>query len=161
MQKNHANQANQAQRDEHADDSAGRRPDSTSIPPVNPATDVGPAARYEYLAAELDDLADVPTEVLAAWVAARGRCLWETTFGDPPDWFADADPDRELATRLCAGCPVRSECLEFELRTAGEESVGVWGGLNAEDRLALLTVWRARRRDELAALPDDEGWWRQ
>ena len=70
------------------------------------------------------------------------------------------DPDRELATRLCAGCPVRSECLEFELRVAGETTVGVWGGLNVEDRLALLTVWRARRRDEIAALPDDEGWWR-
>ena len=160
MQKNHANQAKQAQRDEQASDSARRRTDLTSISPVDPETAGDPAARYEHLAAELDDLADVPTEVLADWVAARGRCLWETTFGDPPDWFADADPDRELATRLCAGCPVRSECLEFELRTAGEQSVGVWGGLHADDRLALLTVWRARRRDELAALPDDEGWWR-
>ena len=71
-----------------------------------------------------------------------------------------AEPDREMATRLCAGCPVRAECLEFELRVAGEKTVGVWGGLNVDDRLALLKVWRARRRDEIAALPDDEGWWR-
>ena len=157
MQKNHANHAKQAHCDEHAAESA---PESPTAPPT-PAAGGTAAARYEHLAAALDDLADVPTEVLADWVAARGRCLWETTFGDPPDWFTDPDPDRELATRLCAGCPVRSECLEFELRTAGEQSVGVWGGLNAEDRQALLTVWRARRRDELAALPDDEGWWRQ
>ena len=118
------------------------------------------ADRYADLAAELDDLAATPTDVLADWVAARGRCLWETTFGDPPDWLTSGDPDRELATRLCAGCPVRAECLEFELRVAGDSTVGVWGGLNAADRLALLTVWRARRRDEIAALPDDEGWWR-
>ena len=112
------------------------------------------------MAAELDDLSGAPTEVLAGWVAARGRCLWETTFGEPPDWLSEGDPDRELATRLCAGCPVRSECLEFELRVAGEKTVGVWGGLNVDDRLAFLKVWRARRRDEIAALPDDEGWWR-
>ena len=81
--------------------------------------------------------------------------------GDPPEWLDDGnEPDRELATRLCAGCPVRAECLEFELRVAGEKTVGVWGGLNVDDRLALLKVWRARRRDEIAALPDDEGWWR-
>jgi WhiB family transcriptional regulator, redox-sensing transcriptional regulator len=96
--------------------------------------------RYEELAAELDELSAAPTEVLADWVAARGRCLWVTTFGDPPDWFSEGDPDRELATRLCAGCSVRSECLEYELRVAGEATVGVWGGLNADDRLALLTV---------------------
>ena len=116
---------------------------------------------YAEMAAELDGLSTAPTEVLADWVAARGRCLWETTFGDPPDWLiGDVDPDRELATRLCAGCPVRAECLEYELRIGGEETVGVWGGLNVTDRLALLKVWRARRRDEIAALPDDEGWWR-
>jgi WhiB family redox-sensing transcriptional regulator len=115
---------------------------------------------YAEMAARLDELSAAPIEVLADWVAARGRCLWETTFGDPPDWLTGDDPDRELATRLCAGCPVRSECLEYELRVGGEETVGVWGGLNITDRLALLKVWRARRREEIAALPDDEGWWR-
>jgi WhiB family transcriptional regulator, redox-sensing transcriptional regulator len=159
VQKNHANHANHAEHDESAPESASRRPGPTpgqtaSVPLAEPAT------RYDHLAAELDDLAGVPTEVLADWVTARGRCLWENTFGDPPDWLTDADPDRELATRLCAGCPVRSECLEFELRAAGEDTVGVWGGLNVDDRLALLTVWRARRRDDVAALPNDEGWWR-
>lgn len=112
---------------------------------------------YEEMAAELDELAAVPTDVLADWVTARGRCLWETTFGEPPEWSGEDDPDRELATRLCAGCPVRAECLEFELRIAGENTVGVWGALNRDDRLALHKVWSCRRRAEVEAMPDEEG----
>ncbi len=96
---------------------------------------------YEQMAAELDELAAVPTEVLADWVTARGRCLWETTFGEPPEWTGEDGPDRELARQLCAGCPVRLECLEFELRLGGAQTVGVWGALNADDRRALHKVW--------------------
>lgn len=112
---------------------------------------------YEEMAAELDELAMVPTEVLADWVTAQGRCLWETTFGEPPEWSGENDPDRELATRLCAGCPVRAECLEFELRVAGENTVGVWGALNRDDRLALHKVWSCRRRSEVAEMADEDG----
>jgi WhiB family redox-sensing transcriptional regulator len=109
----------------------------------------------EETAAELDQLAAVPTDVLAAWVTDRGRCLWETTFGDPPAWMCAAEPDRELATRMCAGCPVRSECLEFELRVAGVDTVGVWGALNENDRRALHAVWAQRRRGDLLAMPEE------
>ena len=56
----------------------------------------------------------------------------------------EGPPDRELAARLCAGCPVRRECLEFELRTAGAETVGVWGGLDEDDRRALHAIWSVR-----------------
>jgi WhiB family redox-sensing transcriptional regulator len=111
---------------------------------------------YEELAAELDALEAVPTEVLADWVTARGRCLWETTFGEPPEWTGEEEPDRELATRLFAGCPVRRECLEFELRIGGAESVGVWGALNEDDRRALHKVWSCRRRREVEAMPEEE-----
>ena len=54
-------------------------------------------------------------------------------------------PDRALAARMCAGCPVQRECLELELRTAGAETAGVWGGLCEVDRRALHTAWRGRR----------------
>jgi WhiB family redox-sensing transcriptional regulator len=108
------------------------------------------------MAAELDGLAVIPTEVLADWVTARGRCLWETTFGEPPEWSGEDEPDRELAHQLCAGCPVWAECLEFELRVGGTDSVGVWGALNTDDRLALHKVWSSRRRDEIAQLPEDD-----
>jgi WhiB family redox-sensing transcriptional regulator len=115
-----------------------------------------PRKSLEEIVAELDELGAVPTEVLADWVTAQGRCLWETTFGEPPEWSGEDEPDRQLATRLCAGCPVRSECLEFELRVAGDHTLGVWGGLNADDRLALHKVWGSRRRAEIAVLPADE-----
>lgn len=112
--------------------------------------------RYEQLAGELDELAAVPTEVLTDRVSARGRCLWETTFGEPPGWTGQDEPDRELATRLCAGCPVPGECLEFELRLGGAQTVGVWGALNAEDRRAVHKVWSSRNRADIAQLSDDE-----
>ena len=66
------------------------------------------------------------------------------------------EPDRELATRMCAGCPVRAECLEFELRLGGTETVGVWGALNDEDRRALHAVWSRRRRFLLEAMAEGE-----
>ena len=100
--------------------------------------------RHEQQAAELDSLARVPDEVLADLVARRGLCLWEITSGDPPAWSGQGPPDRELAARLCAGCPVRRECLEFELRTAGAKTVGVWGGLDEDDRRALHAFWSVR-----------------
>ena len=112
---------------------------------------------YEQMVAELDELAAVPTEVLADWVTARGRCLWETTLGDPPEWTGSDEPDRELASRLCAGCPVRTECLEFELRLGGAQTVGVWGALNADDRRALYEVWSSRNRADITQLPDENG----
>jgi WhiB family redox-sensing transcriptional regulator len=115
-----------------------------------------PRKSAEEMAAELDELAAVPTEVLADWVTARGRCLWETTFGGPPEWTCEHDADRELAHHLCAGCPVRAECLEFELRIAGDQTVGVWGGLTTDDRLALHKVWASRRCDEIDNLPDED-----
>jgi WhiB family redox-sensing transcriptional regulator len=112
---------------------------------------------YEQMAAELDELAAVPTEVLADWVTAQGRCLWETTFGEPPEWTGEDEPDRELASQLCAGCPVRIECLDFELRLGGAQTVGVWAALNADDRRALHKVWSSRHRADITPLPDEDG----
>lgn len=112
---------------------------------------------FEKMCTELDELAAVPTDVLAAWVTDRGRCLWESTFGDPPDWTGEDEPDRELATRMCAGCPVRAECLELELRVGGEQTVGVWGALNEADRRAMHAVWSRRRRFLLEAMTATDG----
>lgn len=103
----------------------------------------------------LDELAAVPTQLLGCWVTDRGRCVWETAIGKEPEWTENAESDRDLADRLCAGCPVRSECLELELRVGGAESVGVWGGLNEADRRALHEVWSRRRRLSSDPGPDE------
>lgn len=106
---------------------------------------VNPEDYWETLAAELDRYAAVPDEVLSEIVTRDGACMQLFAEDSAPDFTGDAVSDRELAARVCAGCPVRRECLELELRTAGEFTLGVWGALNEEDRRAVYPVWLARR----------------
>ncbi|MEJ2852411.1 MULTISPECIES: WhiB family transcriptional regulator [unclassified Saccharothrix] len=94
------------------------------------------------IAWELDRLRWVPTDVLAGVVERDGLCMWAVP--DVPPWDGEELSDRELAARMCAGCPVRDECLELELRTAGEETVGVWGALPADERRELHRYWLQR-----------------
>lgn len=100
--------------------------------------------RLAEIAARLDRLVNVPTDVLADIVMTDGACLWCYGEGDPPALTGSDTPDRELAARICAGCPVQDECLELELRYTGRDTVGVWGALTEEDRRALYPLWRAR-----------------
>ncbi|MGH9150624.1 MAG: WhiB family transcriptional regulator [Acidimicrobiales bacterium] len=48
------------------------------------------------------------------------------------------------AKAVCAGCAVRSDCLEFAITT--NQEFGVWGGTSEEERRALRREWRAARR---------------
>ena len=111
---------------------------------------------FERRATDLDGLAAVPTEFLLDLVEEGGTCWWEVMSGDPPDIGDEVMPDRALAARMCAGCPVQRECLELELRTTGAETAGVWGGLCEVDRRALHTAWR-RHRDRAARSSDSDG----
>lgn len=107
---------------------------------------VNPGEFYEVIAANLDRFAAVPDEVLLEIVTRDGRCLWLVPGDDEvPEWHGEALTDRELAARLCAECPAQLACLEWELRTVGAATVGVWGGLSQDDRRALFPVWLARR----------------
>lgn len=45
---------------------------------------------------------------------------------DPEIFFADGPGEIEYAKGLCAGCPIRSECLDGAV--ARREVCGVWGG---------------------------------
>jgi WhiB family transcriptional regulator, redox-sensing transcriptional regulator len=93
-------------------------------------------------AKRLGRLRRVPSRVLAEIVARDGACLEISTDDGPPRWLHEDGTDRELAARLCRGCPVQLECLELELRMFGEQTVGVWGALGEDDRRALVTHWR-------------------
>ncbi len=85
-----------------------------------------------------------------------------TATGTAPNWRADgaclsADPDlffprssagpaeKQIARakRICAGCLVRQECLDFAL--SHDQVYGIWGGTTPEDRQ------RDRRRMRRAA----------
>ena len=75
-------------------------------------------------------------------VYRQARCA--TSCLEPDEWFpltADVGSAREQAARaiaICAGCPVRADCLELSLRHSfGIGAHGVWGGLVAEERREL------------------------
>lgn len=116
--------------------------------------------RLNEVAARLDRLTDVPTDVLAEIVMRDGACMWCYGEGDPPPLTGKDTADRELAARICAGCPVQDECLELELRWAGSDTVGVWGALSDQDRKALYPLWVARghtrTRESTEEVNDDD-----
>lgn len=99
---------------------------------------------YQELAAWLDRWRQVPAGVLADVVMDRGLCWWGLWPPQEPDW----DDERDLAARLCAGCPVIGQCLELDLRTAGANTTGVWGAMCEDDRRALHRIWRRRHQHD-------------
>jgi WhiB family transcriptional regulator, redox-sensing transcriptional regulator len=63
---------------------------------------------------------------------ARAACA-----GTNPSLFYDAAPATIAAAKaVCSRCDVRAECLAFALET--REPFGVWGGLDADERSALV-----------------------
>lgn len=100
---------------------------------------------YNAIAARLDRYADAPTDVLCTVVTRDGLCFWAFDRADMPELTGDDTPDRELATAMCSGCPVIDECLELELRIAGQDTTGVWGAMPDTDRRELHHTWAERR----------------
>jgi WhiB family redox-sensing transcriptional regulator len=111
---------------------------------------------FEETAASLDWFEQVPGDVLHDVVMRDGTCIMLFRLELEPEWSGDELTDREAAARICADCPVQSECLELELRTSGGQSLGVWGALPAEDLRALYPVWRSRRQRR-SGLSDELG----
>ncbi|MCV7379163.1 WhiB family transcriptional regulator [Mycobacterium alsense] len=68
--------------------------------------------------------------------------------GDPDLWFADTPADLERAKTLCAGCPIRRQCLTAALERA--EPWGVWGGEILE-RGSVVSYKRPRGRPRKVA----------
>jgi WhiB family redox-sensing transcriptional regulator len=101
---------------------------------------------FEEIAAGLDRFERVPDDMLWEIVTRDGSCMVLYRLDLEPEWTGDELTDRELAARICADCPVRLECLELELRSTGDQTLGVWGALPAEDVRAVYPVWLARRR---------------
>jgi WhiB family transcriptional regulator, redox-sensing transcriptional regulator len=60
---------------------------------------------------------------------------------NPTEFFPSDGLGVEFAQRICTGCPVRVECLEYALLHRIEH--GVWGGASERERRRILR----RRRD--------------
>src|SRR5688572_3295909 len=64
---------------------------------------------------------------------------------DPEAFFPEKGGSTREAKRVCVGCEVRAECLEFAL--TNDERFGIWGGLSERERRRL----RLMRRESISA----------
>ncbi|WP_456927269.1 MULTISPECIES: WhiB family transcriptional regulator [unclassified Geodermatophilus] len=87
----------------------------------------------------------------SAWsVLSGGDATWRLDAlcaeTDPEAFFPEKGGSTREAKRVCAGCDVRTECLEYAL--ANDERFGIWGGLSERER---RRVRLARRSMPLSA----------
>ena len=54
---------------------------------------------------------------------------------DPEAFFPEKGGSTREAKRICEGCEVRSECLDYALEN--DERFGIWGGLSERERRKL------------------------
>lgn len=59
---------------------------------------------------------------------------------DPELFFPEKGDNAKAARRVCANCPVRTECLEAGVTE--EHEFGIWGGLSINE---LKTLRKQRR----------------
>src|SRR5690606_22704973 len=117
----------------------GRRPRASRPPrPAGPSGDRGDPARLPRPEELVVVTALVDDMDWAQHAACRG--LTHLFFPDVGDARTGS-----AAKAVCAGCPVRWDCLAFALDN--HEGIGIWGGFNSRER-RILNRWRrlARQR---------------
>ena len=70
------------------------------------------------------------TEEPLPW-ADEAKCLT----AEPDTFFPEKGGSTREAKRICDGCPVTAECLEYAL--ANDERFGIWGGMSERERRRL------------------------
>lgn len=83
---------------------------------------------HELLLITGEELADDGTEL--SW---QERSLCAQT--DPEAFFPEKGGSTREAKKVCIGCEVRQECLEYALEH--DERFGIWGGLSERERRKL------------------------
>ncbi len=79
---------------------------------------------------DLDDPFGCDEEQEQDW---QERALCAQT--DPEAFFPEKGGSTREAKKICGGCEVRPECLEYAL--AHDERFGIWGGLSERERRRL------------------------
>lgn len=66
------------------------------------------------------------------------------------DWFfvERGGQGASRAKRICAGCPVQEQCLDFAVRN--NETMGIWGGKSERERRAIRR--QLHRRGQLRGI---------
>jgi WhiB family redox-sensing transcriptional regulator len=75
---------------------------------------------------------------------AACRALPSDLFFPAGELEEEAVEQAEEAKAVCAGCPVRTACLEFAIAT--NQPYGIWGGTNASERRSIRRRRLAERR---------------
>jgi len=78
-----------------------------------------------FAGADLTDIFGLPAE--QSW---HERALCAQT--DPEAFFPEKGGSTREAKKICVGCDVRGECLEYALQN--DERFGIWGGLSERER---------------------------
>ena len=104
---------------------------------ATPYVNVGPAAggssdfdSSPHLSLVPDAIEPATEDVDSQW---QERALCAQT--DPEAFFPEKGGSTREAKRICLGCEVRDECLEYAL--ANDERFGIWGGLSERERRRL------------------------
>lgn len=82
-----------------------------------------------------DGAAGPVLEALASDEAQDWRDYAACAEADPEAWFPEKGGSTREAKRVCAGCFVRQQCLEYAL--ASDQGFGVWGGKSERERRRL------------------------
>src|SRR5262245_30646060 len=87
----------------------------------------------EQLAYAIHDM----TPIRPTWTRRAACRGWSTSL-----WFPERgeNDNGRTAKRICASCPVRSECLAWAQEFGDTAALGIWGGLSSQRR-------RRARRD--------------
>ena len=72
-----------------------------------------------------------PRTMRRAGLAGQALCAQT----DPEAFFPEKGGSTREAKRVCRGCEVRAECLEYALEH--DERFGIWGGLSERERRRL------------------------
>ncbi|MBD0023141.1 WhiB family transcriptional regulator [Gordonia pseudamarae] len=86
-----------------------------------------PSSGVRHLSLVANDFDDMFDEVEHQW---QDRALCAQT--DPEAFFPEKGGSTREAKRICHGCEVQAECLEYAL--GNDERFGIWGGLSERER---------------------------
>lgn len=102
-----------------------------SVAVVRPRLSLVPEASVEFEPAPMPFEPD--SDELAPADQWQDRALCAQT--DPEAFFPEKGGSTREAKKICLGCEVRHECLDYAL--AHDERFGIWGGLSERERRRL------------------------
>ena len=87
----------------------------------------------------MDEFAALALEQMPDGLGPEGEFGWQERAlcaqTDPEAFFPEKGGSTREAKKVCLGCDVRADCLDYAL--AHDERFGIWGGLSERERRRL------------------------